>query len=122
MKKAAHWTRTKIIIATSFVIICLVGLIIWCWPVFQHHQTMGLARDHIPVIKGTLKEHEKYSQIYALPFTPGRGGIILKGVVDSLHDLEKLQTLVDATKPPVDVYYYIECPDSPEPWRGIFPE
>lgn len=76
-------------------------------------RNMRAARKHIDAIAPTLLALPGRDQIEMTEYTGGRcGAILVRGECATRQEADRLRTELAQTKPPVEVLFYITCPDS----------
>jgi hypothetical protein len=92
----------------TLTVVAGIWLYAWFGPTaIRQWRRIGMARDHVPVLEPLLRRESIFGDVDVGGGTAGGGTLLLVGHVASPAELQRLQSLVAATNPPVEAVYAV---------------
>jgi len=120
-KKNKKNSVIKYLAATCFLAAALAYLFFGPTAVRQNINLRN-AREHIKVLEKATSEYPEFDKVILTWYTGAGGCIIIMGEISSERDAELLVKVIQDTKPPVTVKYYIRIGDTENLFRGLVNE
>jgi hypothetical protein len=101
--------RTRILLVVFVVIAALGAIELFTGPTLVHQLiNMRHARQHLPVVRQQLDAVPEFRQLRAEVYTGSGGTLLIEGQLPSEADADRARAIIEATKPPVTVKYWID--------------
>ena len=97
----------QIIAIVTILGVATVLLIQRFGPFPRQMRNMAAAEQHIQILLPKLHQDARFTNIVLHSYTGSGGSLMVSGELFSESDLQELKTMVEVSKPPVKVVYYV---------------
>ena len=87
-----------------------IGSVLYVWfgpTAIRQQRWMNMARGHVPIVEALLRADTAYEHVTTGVGTGGGGILLVVGTVPTDADLQRLRTLVDGSRPPVETVFVV---------------
>ncbi|WP_395748225.1 hypothetical protein [Prosthecobacter sp.] len=108
MNKPGSSFRKPFYTVVSLIVLSLLWVIQSGYPITQQMRNLKAAARHAPVINVLLQHDARFAEVQAGSWTGEGGCLMIHGVLASESDLPDLRKIVELSKPPLRVRYYLQ--------------